>query len=417
MTILALDRSTVRSVDEDGRLHVAVTNISKANVCPYYGHEIPDADRLGLDRDRVYYLLRDPAELEKAAASFNSLPLLNVHVPVSADDHRPDIVVGATGTDAEFVAPYLRNSLVVWARDAIEAIESGEQRELSCAYRYVPVMEPGTYQGVRYDGRMTEIRGNHVALVPHGRAGSDVVVGDSKLKENLMARKAPNKKAAMVKGAITALRTKLAQDATVDDLVNLLDKADEKDLPDDDLVVDTDEPAVAEKKEDDQASRIEALVRRLEAAVAKLDKPAEDEPPVPPKDDDVVKLEGKEKPDRLDEDDKPSKAAMDAAITRAVKAAESATVKRLRDIADAEKVVRPYIGEIAVAQDSAEAVYKLALDSIGIPVDGVHPSAYRAILSTAPKPGERDRSTMARDSAGGADFETRFPNAARIRSI
>jgi hypothetical protein len=39
-------------------------------------------------------------------------------------------------------------------------------------------MAPGTFEGQRYDGRMTEINGNHVAIVAEGRCGSDVVVAD-----------------------------------------------------------------------------------------------------------------------------------------------------------------------------------------------------------------------------------------------
>lgn len=38
--LFALDRDTVRTIDADGRLHVAVTNISKATVNPYRGKEI-----------------------------------------------------------------------------------------------------------------------------------------------------------------------------------------------------------------------------------------------------------------------------------------------------------------------------------------------------------------------------------------
>ena len=71
------------------------------------------------------------------------------------------------------------NSLVVWDDPAIAGIRTNEQRELSSAYRYVADMTPGIYEGVPYDGRMTEIVGNHVALVPVGRAGADVLVSDS----------------------------------------------------------------------------------------------------------------------------------------------------------------------------------------------------------------------------------------------
>lgn len=176
---LALDRASVRTYDVDGRLHVAVTNISKATVNGYLGSEIPDFRALGLDPARMYQLLRDPNELAKGARSFDNLPILSRHVPVDAADHRPDLVCGSTGTDAKFSAPYLTNSLVIWTAAAIAGVQSGRQRELSAAYRYRPIMAPGSYHGVPYDGRMIDISGNHVALVAEGRAGADVVVGDT----------------------------------------------------------------------------------------------------------------------------------------------------------------------------------------------------------------------------------------------
>ena len=218
MDSFAMDKS-VRSYDADDRLHVALANISKANICPYYGHEIPDFENMGLDRDRKYQLFRAPEELKKAATTFNNIPLLNKHVPVSAEDYQPDLVVGSTGTDANFDEPYLTNSLVVWAKEAIEAIENEQQRQLSCAYRYRADMTPGTYMGEAYDGIMRDIIGNHVALVEEGRAGSDVVVGDSQIsrKDITMGKKLLSRKAAMVGGAIsTYLLPKLAQDARVD---------------------------------------------------------------------------------------------------------------------------------------------------------------------------------------------------------
>lgn len=180
MPALAYDYApSVRTTDPDGRLRVSQTNISKANVCPYVGSEIPDYQMLGLDPGRTYMLLRDPDELRKAAATFNNLPLLKEHVAVSAEDHRPSLVVGSTGTDAKFAAPYLTNSLCVWAQPAIDRINADDARELSCGYRYRADMTPGTYQGQHYDGVMRDIVGNHVALVKEGRAGSDVIVGDS----------------------------------------------------------------------------------------------------------------------------------------------------------------------------------------------------------------------------------------------
>ena len=173
----AMDKS-VRSFDAEGRMHVGLCNISKATVNPYNGSEIPGWRHLGLDPNKVYRLLRHPEELAKAASTFNGIQLLIKHVPVNASDHQADEIVGTTGTDAVYEHPYLKNTLVIWSQDGIDAVQSKQQRELSSGYRYVPDMTPGVYEGQQYDGVMRDIRGNHVALVEEGRAGPDVYVCD-----------------------------------------------------------------------------------------------------------------------------------------------------------------------------------------------------------------------------------------------
>ena len=44
--LIAFDKDTVRSKDVNGFLHVSKTPISKANICPYYGREIPNYESL-----------------------------------------------------------------------------------------------------------------------------------------------------------------------------------------------------------------------------------------------------------------------------------------------------------------------------------------------------------------------------------
>jgi 8-oxo-dGTP pyrophosphatase MutT (NUDIX family) len=175
----ALD--SVRSFDSDGRMRVAIANISKATVNPYRGEEIPGWEEIGLEKDKIYQMFRPPDELQKAAATFNGVQLLKKHLPVDSNDHQMWDIVGCTGTDAKFDGTYLTNSLSVWTKEGIDFIETGDQRELSCGYHYVPLMTSGNFGGKHYDGIMTEIEGNHVALVEEGRAGHDVVVGDSAL--------------------------------------------------------------------------------------------------------------------------------------------------------------------------------------------------------------------------------------------
>src|ERR1039458_9562325 len=169
--------------DMDGRMRVSDANLSKARVDPYRGSEIPRWRELGLDPSRTYRLLRDGDELRKAATTFNGVPVLRSHQRLFSQEYipRPVDIVGTTGTNAVFVAPYIRNSLHVWTKAAIAGGESGDKREVSAAYEYRPDMTPGTYRGAAYDGRMTDIRAINVALVPRARAGRDMaIIGDAR---------------------------------------------------------------------------------------------------------------------------------------------------------------------------------------------------------------------------------------------
>lgn len=178
--ILAFDTAiTARRIDENGFMHVDACPISKATVNPYLGHEIPNWQDLGLNPERVYYGLRDPEELAKAAPTFNGLPLMQGHHDYTADAPPKEYQVGSTGTEARFEEPYLLNALSITDKKAIKSVEDGSCKQISCSYRYTPDMTAGEYQGAKYDFVMRDIRGNHVALVPQGRAGSDVVVSDS----------------------------------------------------------------------------------------------------------------------------------------------------------------------------------------------------------------------------------------------
>lgn len=456
---LAMDQDTVRSTDTDGRMHVAITNISKANVCPYYGKEIPDGDTLGLESERKYMLYRDPGELQKAAASSNNVPLLSEHVPVSAEDHQPDLVIGSTGTDAEYIHPFLRNSLVVWAKPAIDAIEAEEQKELSCAYRYRVDMTPGTSpDGEPYDGIMRDIIFNHVALVSEGRAGPDVVVGDSAIKPlkeiiemsakpvvlsrfaavakgallvtlqpkmakdakidlnpiliNITGKNFSERKAQLVAGLKTALEGKLAKDANLSDVTTMLDsleKVEEMEEATGNGTMDADPKEFLKGKlsAEDMAT-YDAMCSAGKAADGvelKEENKAQDA-----EEDDEEK---KKKAEDAEKEDKVDKKAMDAAI----KIATDGVLKTQKDIREAERAVRPYVGDLAIAFDSAEAVYRQALKNLGVKgVENIHASALPTILGmqTVPGRGRTQQSELAVDSAPLDDFSARFPEAARI---
>lgn len=178
---LALDQVTQRHKDDNGFLHVAETNITKEIVNPYYGREIPGWKEAGLDPNRVYYGFRPGEELAKAASSFDGLPLQMGHHPDSAENPQKEHRVGSIGTGTRWEPPYLKAPLIITDQAAIDAVENGRAREISCAYAYTPDFQHGTHDGISYDFIMRDIRGNHVALVEEGRAGPDVYVADAAL--------------------------------------------------------------------------------------------------------------------------------------------------------------------------------------------------------------------------------------------
>ena len=179
---LAMDRApTLRHKDINGWLHVKDCRISKANVCPYIGREIPNSEKLGLEPDKVYNLYRDAAALEASAASFERAPLMLEHLGVTAESAQdPKIkrkIIGAV-SNVRWMAPYLVADLTVWDGEGIEAIESERQQELSPGYHYKPDMSPGSMHGQSFDGRMLDIVANHLCIVDTGRTGPDVMVND-----------------------------------------------------------------------------------------------------------------------------------------------------------------------------------------------------------------------------------------------
>ena len=180
---IALDAQSKRTYDENGFLHVSISPLTRVQVAPYRGCEIPGWQELGLEPERVYRGYRPASELSKPETieSVNGIPIQLAHHMDYADNPAKNTRVGSTGTDGAFHSPFLTNSLHIQDKNAIDRINDGSMRELSLAYRYKPVFTPGeTPDGEKYDFVMTDISANHLALVDEGRAGHEVLVYDSK---------------------------------------------------------------------------------------------------------------------------------------------------------------------------------------------------------------------------------------------
>lgn len=398
---IATDRS-MRRTDADGHLHVEMTNISKANVCPYYGREIPDWQALGLDANKIYRLWRHPDELRKGAASFAGKPLLIHHQPTTAEDHAQELVVGTVGTDVQFDGTYLKSPLVLWTQDAIDVVESEEQRELSPGYRYRADMTRGhTPEGVAFDGIMRDIKGNHVALVTEGRTGPDVMVADNLPSE--FSRMKFSKFFAALASAFPSLQ---AEQAVALDAA-LAEDLKAPDLSEDEMNAACDAFARKEGKERDKLSDEDKAEAYKRAAADKKGAPH-------------AATEGRQ-PAAADE--AAVKLAVDAAVAEAVKdkvakadadklAQDAATAARaeVHALYGARKTVEPTVGVVAL--DSAEAVFRFALDHLKVEHKDIPAAALPALYEASAKAAAAPP-VIASDNA--VDFDSSILGLTHIR--
>jgi hypothetical protein len=428
-----------RRYDADGRLHILRTPISKATVNPYYGREIPDADKLGLEPERVYYLLRDPGELAKAAPSFARNQLMFIHTPVSADDPKQDSIAGTIGSDVEFQAPYLIADLCIWDVEAIAGVETDTVRELSASYRYRADMTPGMYEGQRYDGVMRDIQGNHVALVKSGRAGSDVMAADSKLE-----MKMETKFGKALYAILCAASPKLAADSALKPLVIGLTRkqCDLRALEPKLLAMDaelrkpetlaamqaakdaeSEEETEAEKKareEKEKAAKDKKAKdgkRGKDESFGEWAKEEEDESDHKAKDAEEESEEEseEERKERLEKRAKDKKAKDCSAKDEEEKAEDKMKHAMdefkadLRAADEARRAVRTVVGDV-LAQDSAEGIYSFALDQMKVDhKDVVGVPALRALFNLA----QQASKPAVRQAFDAVSVEEKFTGAGR----
>ena len=311
---LAIDAESKRTYDENGFLHVSISPLTRVQVAPYRGCEIPGWQELGLEPDRVYRGYRSAEELSKPETieSVNGIPIQLAHHMDYADNPAKMTRVGSTGTDGAFHEPFLTNSLHIQDKNAIDRINDGSMRELSLAYRYKPVFKSGVSpDGEKYDFLMTDISANHLALVDEGRAGHEVLVYDSKIGETMAenteikAPQATDDDAVEKKEVALAEQVKQGAQKLID-----LHAAPEEHEPHEEAVTDDDKDAEVAAILDDLAkagldlSKVPGLSDRLKGLAAPAaadegeDLPA---PAAPAEDEDEPAAEGDESAEDEDE--------------------------------------------------------------------------------------------------------------------
>lgn len=302
------------------------------------------------------------------------------------------------------------------------------------------------------------------------RIAKDTKLDYGKLLSSVTAKNFASKKGSIVAGVKEQTRGKLAKDANVDGLVTLLDALEDIESPEagtkDALETDPNSgaPLMGEKHTDEEDESMDAdphagLKAYLQdkgmteddiegacnavsdAALGTKEGAEEGEDEDMDAEDnadgegeggkeDAAKMaKAKDKKGAKDEPPpfkgKPevgggkamSKDAVNLAIKRATDTALTEERQRNALTREAERFVRPWVGDLAMAHDSAEAVFRTALTALGEDVKGVHPSAYKSILKRIPQPNAKrvaQDESLGMDSESTSDFHKRYPAAKNI---
>ena len=227
--------------------------VARTGVQEYLGQELGLTDKY--DEYIKIYREEDEVFSPEAIASFEGKPYTDEHPSDMVDVnnismHGKGHVQNVRRSTEE--PDLLLADIVVTDSQTISEIKNRVKREISCGYDcyYVPYK----------DGyKQVEIRGNHIALVSKGRAGSRVSIHD-----NQMERKKPMAK----KNILAAMLKAFAKDAEPEDVAEAMEAIKAKDSESEAEK----KEEVIEKKEEKDADPLADLASRLDAMEEKLEK-------------------------------------------------------------------------------------------------------------------------------------------------
>jgi len=121
---------------------------------------------------------RPPEEVgnPESLSTFGMTPVTYGHPPALLDSTNTKLYqTGYSGSKVHYSDGFVEVCLTITDADSIEKIERGDATELSAGYKVDYDPTPGvTPNGEAYDGIQRNIRVNHIAVVPRGRAGPEV---------------------------------------------------------------------------------------------------------------------------------------------------------------------------------------------------------------------------------------------------
>lgn len=420
---IAFDSASKRHKDANGYLHIDDCPLTKAQVAPYFGREIPGWRDLGLEPERQYSVYRPAEELEKSLPLWRGLPVLLRHEADSAEQPQKDLRVGSVGTRPRFDGTYPRNDLEIQDARGIAVIEDNSQRQLSAGYRYTAVLENGEFEGVPYEIVMRDIHPNHIALVRKGRAGPDVMVEDSApqggakpitsedrfMKIKKVAQKVAQRATKLLTGKKLGMAMDTDPEAVAAQVAEVVEAVLEEEQKNDAPPAGTDNAEGGDgngsegnqAQDNDSAAKLKELLAPLLDGKTEIDgKPVDEfiaglvaalatdnEPDANDEDEDGAKggedeeqaQDGMPKGLRPVRRKQQSGMAFDAAALAAN--VEKQVAGRFRAKEQAAQDVKPLVGVVSVmAFDSAEGIYSYALEKRGMNPAQYPQQAWRGIV-------------------------------------
>ncbi|EZP72346.1 hypothetical protein BV96_01779 [Sphingomonas paucimobilis] len=210
MSMTFHDRAPLEKVRRlaDGRI-AAVAKFARSGCYTYSGAEVGRPDLPSV----TVYRPEDEVFSADAMASFahKAITLDHPSEGVSAANWK-SVSVGFTEGRVARDGAFIEIPLMLADASAVAAYDSGRARELSAGYSCELIWGDGVApDGTRFQAKQTRIRGNHIAQVPAGRAGSECRIGDSMTHQNQFASAQSVRDAAFGKATLSD-----AQKAAID---------------------------------------------------------------------------------------------------------------------------------------------------------------------------------------------------------
>lgn len=184
-----MSKSSAQFQDQNGYLLVKGCPVSSYGIFDYSAAQVGETeDENNGDLNRIVKVFRPEESLTdpELIKSLELVPVIDEHDYLNGDPEATEDdgmapedkgVDGVMTGNVYFEDPWLRADLKIFSRRLQRAIRGGK-KDLSLGYMSRFTRQPGEYKGQPYEYVQTNMRGNHIALVPEGRvAGARVLDG------------------------------------------------------------------------------------------------------------------------------------------------------------------------------------------------------------------------------------------------